>query len=151
MLVKIAPDLSETNLEDVVAVAVGAGISGIIATNTTISREGLKSSATEVEACGAGGLSGRPLTERSTNMIARIYRLAGDKLTIIGVGGIFNAKDAWDKFSAGASMVQVYTGMIYEGASIARKINAGLAELLEQRGFRSLEEAIGSQADGHSS
>ncbi|MEO6392733.1 MAG: quinone-dependent dihydroorotate dehydrogenase [Pyrinomonadaceae bacterium] len=145
LLVKIAPDLRDDELASIIESAVEAGLSGIIATNTTVSREGLKSSAEEVASCGAGGLSGRPLTKGSTDMIAKIYRMAGDKLTIVGVGGVFNAHDAWEKISAGASLIQIYTGMIYEGAGIARQINAGLAELLAQHGFNSLEEAVGSR------
>lgn len=147
LLVKIAPDLTDEDLASIVKTAIEARLSGIIATNTTTSREGLQSSDRAIEACGAGGLSGRPLTKRSTDMIAKIYRVAGPKLTVIGVGGIFTAQDAWDKICAGASLVQTYTGMIYEGAGIARQINAGLAELLVQHGFRSLDEAVGSRAD----
>lgn len=147
LLVKIAPDLSDDELASIVETAVEARLSGIIATNTTISREGLRSSDRAIEACGAGGLSGKPLTRRSTDMIAKIHRMAGDRLQIIGVGGIFTAQDAWDKICAGASLVQVYTGMIYEGADIVRKINAGLAERVAQHGFNSLEEAVGCRRD----
>lgn len=147
LLVKIAPDLNEHDLESIVETIQQANIAGIIATNTTTSRVGLLTPKEKVEACGAGGLSGAPLRSRSTAMIAALYRLTRGRLAIIGVGGIFTAEDAWEKISAGASLVQLYTGFIYQGAGIARDINEGLAEILSRQGFRTLDEAIGCRAE----
>ena len=146
LLVKIAPDLTDADLESIVEIAERAGLSGIIATNTTTSRAGLTTPADEVAACGAGGLSGAPLRARSTEMIATLYRLTRGRMTIIGVGGVFTAEDAWEKISAGASLIQLYTGFIYEGAGVARDINEGLAEIVSRRGFRTLDEAVGCRA-----
>lgn len=147
LLVKIAPDLALRDLETIVEVAEGAKLAGIIATNTTTSRDGLTTPPERVAACGEGGLSGAPLRARSTEVIAALYRLTRGRMTIIGVGGVFTARDAWEKVTAGASLVQLYTGFIYEGASVARDINEGLAEILSQKGFRTLDEAVGSRAE----
>lgn len=146
LLIKIAPDLEMRELEAIVDVAVSSKLAGIIATNTTISRAGLRTPAEKVAAFGQGGLSGAPLRSRSTEMIAALYRLTQSKLTIIGVGGIFSAADAWEKICAGASLVQLYTGFVYEGVGIVREINEGLQELMTQQGFRSLDEAVGCRA-----
>lgn len=147
LLVKIAPDLSTRELEEIVEVALATGLSGIIATNTTTSRAGLlRTPAREVEACGQGGLSGAPLRAPSTEIIARLYHLARGRLSIIGVGGIFNAEDAWEKICAGACLVQLYTGFIYEGVGVASRINDGLAEILRREGFRFLDDAVGCRA-----
>lgn len=146
MLVKIAPDLNTEDLEAIVDIAQRSQMSGIIATNTTTSRAGLSTPAAEVKGYGEGGLSGAPLRARSNKMIAALYRLTRGSLAIIGVGGIFNAQDAWQKISAGASLVQLYTGFIYEGVTVARDINEGLAKILSEQGFRSLDEAVGSRA-----
>jgi dihydroorotate dehydrogenase len=146
LLVKIAPDLNQQDLEAIVETAEQAKLAGIIATNTTTSRAGLMSAPELVKACGEGGLSGAPLRSRSTEMIAALYRLARGRLNIIGVGGIFNAEDAWEKVSAGASLIQLYTGFIYRGIGIARDINMGLAEILAKQGFRTLDEAVGCRA-----
>jgi len=147
LLVKVAPDLEEQELELIVEVARRTEIDGIIATNTTIARENLASaSAGVVSAIGAGGLSGAPLRARSTEVIRALYRLSRGEITIIGVGGIFNATDAWEKICAGASLVQLYTGFIYEGLTAARDINDGLAQILSREGFRTLDEAIGCRA-----
>ena len=143
---KIAPDLSESEIESIVDVATGLKIAGLIATNTTISRAGLQTSTTEVEAFGEGGLSGAPLQKRSNEVIALIYRLTNGKLPIIGVGGVFTAADAWEKICAGASLIQLYTGFIYEGPGVARRVNEGLAEILKREGFRTLDEAVGCRA-----
>jgi len=146
LLVKLAPDLDKRELEMIVDVARRANVSGIVATNTTIGREGLQTPPAEVKACGEGGLSGAPLRSRSTQMIANLYRLAAGSMVVIGVGGIFTAQDAWEKICAGASLVQLYTGFIYQGPSIAREINDGLAEILKREGFHALDEAVGSRA-----
>jgi dihydroorotate dehydrogenase len=147
LLVKVAPDLGEGELEMVVDAARGAGVAGIIATNTTTSRDNLGTNAAQVAACGEGGLSGAPLRERSTRVVATLHRLTRGALEIIGVGGIFGADDAWEKICAGASLVQLYTGFVYEGFGVVRRINEGLATLLEKHGFRTLDEAVGCRAD----
>jgi len=146
LLVKLAPDLGPAELELIVDVAKGCDVDGLIATNTTISRDGLRTLTSEVEACGAGGLSGAPLKKRSTQIIASLYRQSAGALKIIGVGGIFSAADAWEKICAGASLVQLYTGFIYQGPRIAQDINRGLLELMKREGLNSLDEAVGSRA-----
>jgi dihydroorotate dehydrogenase len=146
LLVKLAPDLEPAELELIVDVARRCKIAGLIATNTTIERQGLQTTTAEVSACGAGGLSGAPLRSRSTKMIANLYRLSAGSMRIVGVGGIFTAADAWEKICAGASLVQLYTGFIYQGPSIASEINRGLADILNREGFKSLDEAVGSRA-----
>ncbi len=143
LLLKIAPDLSESEIESIVEVATRLQIAGLIATNTTISRAGLQTSRAEVEAYGEGGLSGAPLRHRSNEVIALIHRLTRGELPIVGVGGVFTAEDAWDKICAGASLIQLYTGFIYEGPGVARRINEGVAEILQREGFGSLDEAVG--------
>ena len=143
LLVKIAPDLTEIEIESIVEVASAQKIAGIIATNTTIRRDGLQTSLAEVAACGEGGLSGAPLRGRANEVIAMIYRMTQGKLPIIGVGGVFSAADAWEKVCAGASLIQLYTGFIYEGPGVARRINEGLVGILQREGFRSLDEAVG--------
>lgn len=146
LLVKIAPDLQERDLESIVEIALGAKLDGIIATNTTTSRADLQTPPEIVAACGEGGLSGAPLRSRATAVIASLYRLTRGRMTIIGVGGVFTAQDAWEKISAGASLIQLYTGLIYQGIGIARDINDGLAEILRKQGFDSLDEAVGCRA-----
>jgi dihydroorotate dehydrogenase len=144
LLVKIAPDLADGDVHAIVDLCLRLNVSGIIATNTTISRDGLKTR--NVEGFGSGGLSGRPLAERSNQVIAQIYRHSNGKLPIVGVGGVFSAQDAFDKFAAGASLVQAYTGFIYSGPSFAVNVLFGLAEILKERGFGSIDEAVGSGA-----
>lgn len=143
ILIKVSPDWSEAELDRDLEVARGY-IDGIIAVNTTTSRAGLSTRDPRLISQ-EGGLSGPPLRERATEVIAYIYRRTGGKLPIIGVGGIFTALDAFEKICAGASLVQVYTGLIYEGPGIVRKINRGLVRLLETYGYESIAEAIGSE------
>lgn len=126
ILLKIAPDLTDSQLDDIVEIVTETGIAGVIATNTTLSRAGLNSDAADVEAIGAGGLSGKPLKSRSTEVIRYLNKKSHGKFGIIGVGGINNAADAKEKLEAGASLVQVYSGFIYEGPSIAKNTNKGL-------------------------
>ena len=147
LLLKIAPDLTEPEIESIVEVAMGAGISGIIATNTTVRRDDLLTSNEYVTACGEGGLSGAPLRQRSNQAVALIYRLTRGALPIVGVGGVFTAEDAWEKICAGASLIQLYTGFIYEGPNVARQINEGLAGILKREGFHSLDDAVGCRAE----
>jgi len=142
LLVKIAPDLSEGEIEEAVDICVKYEIAGIIATNTTISREGLASP--NVEAFGSGGLSGRPLRAKSTRVIETVYRCSNGKLPIIGVGGVFTGDDAFEKIAAGASLVQAYTGFIYGGPPFPRDVNKRLAEILKEKGFSTVEGAVGS-------
>ena len=143
LLVKLSPDLTTQELEMIIDVVQELKIDGVIATNTTIGRSNLHSSMQDINACGEGGLSGKPLASRSTEMIADLFRLTRGKLPIIGVGGIFTAADAWEKIAAGASLVQLYTGFIYQGPCVAKAINDGLATFMEQGGFENLEAAVG--------
>ena len=149
LLVKLSPDLSREQLELIVDVLLRLQIDGIIATNTTILRDDLSSDRREIEACGEGGLSGEPLKHRSTRMVTELYRLTKGKVPIIGVGGIFNAEDAWEKIAAGASLVQLYTGFIYQGPRIARDINEGLERILKREGVPNLDAAVGCRATDH--
>lgn len=146
LLLKIAPDLNAYEIASIVEIAARANVAGIIATNTTVSRDGLQSSPARIKASGDGGLSGAPLRNRSNEVIQMIYRLTNGSLPIIGVGGVFTAEDAWEKICAGASLIQLYTGFIYEGPGIARDINEGLRRILSKEGFVSLDEAVGSRA-----
>lgn len=126
LLLKIAPDLTDSQLDDIISIVAETGIQGIVATNTTIDRSNLKTAAAEVEALGAGGLSGKPLRERATEVIKYLHDKSNGSFPIIAVGGIYTAADAIEKLEAGASLVQVYTGFIYEGPTIARDICKGL-------------------------
>ena len=141
LLVKIAPDLSEPEIEAIVDIALRLNLAGIIATNTTIKREGLQTK--NVESMGSGGLSGKPLQKRSNEVIKQIYRCSKGTLPIIGVGGIFDAEDGFEKIAAGACLLQAYTGFIYQGITFARDINFGLARIIKEKGFDSFDEIIG--------
>lgn len=146
LLVKVSPDLAQEELGMIVDVVRRTGVAGIIATNTTIDRSGLRTPVSKIREVGEGGLSGAPLKNRSNQIIAALYSLTGGSIPIIGVGGIFNAKDAWEKISAGASLIQLYTGFIYEGPGVAKRINKGLEKILAEEGFQSLDAAVGSRA-----
>lgn len=146
LLVKLSPDLDQAELETIVDVITGLNIDGIIATNTTTHRDNLSADKSLVDRIGDGGLSGAPLRQRSTHMIASLYQLTGGKIPLIGVGGIFTAADAWEKIAAGASLVQIYTGFIYQGPRIAKEINEGLATLVRNGGFKHIDEAVGHLA-----
>lgn len=130
LLLKIAPDLTNEQLDDIISIVKETGIDGLVATNTTISRSGLKTPQTEVEKIGAGGLSGLPVKQRATEVIRYIHKNSNGKIPIIAVGGIFTAADAIEKLNAGASLVQVYTGFIYEGPAIAANICKGILKSL---------------------
>jgi len=130
LLLKIAPDLSDSQLDDIIEIVREVKIDGIIATNTTISREGLSTPVAEVEALGNGGLSGKPLTKRSTEVIRYLHQKSGGAFPIIGVGGIHSPEDALEKIAAGASLIQLYTGFIYEGPGLLRQIKRALAKSL---------------------
>jgi dihydroorotate dehydrogenase len=144
LLLKIAPDVNESELQSIIDVATGAQVAGIIATNTTVSRNVLLTDSDQVKALGAGGLSGAPLRKRSNEVISIIYRTTKGKLPIIGVGGVFSAVDAWEKIISGASLIQLYTGFIYEGPRVTRTINEGLFEILQRGGFSHFDDAVGS-------
>lgn len=126
LLLKIAPDLTNEQLDDIVSIVSETGIQGIVATNTTIERSGLDSNATEIAKIGAGGLSGKPLRKRATEVISYLYKKSNGSFPIIAAGGIFTAEDAQEKLNAGATLVQVYTGFIYEGPAIVSNICKGL-------------------------
>ncbi|MEO8890694.1 MAG: quinone-dependent dihydroorotate dehydrogenase [Coleofasciculaceae cyanobacterium] len=148
ILVKIAPDLEWDAIADVVSLAQTYQLAGIIATNTTIRRDLLKTQM--IAATGklvseeAGGISGAPVRQRSTEVIRFIYQQTQGKLPIIGVGGIFTAEDAWEKITAGASLIQVYTGWVYEGPWMVRRILSGLQQKLKEKQLTSIAEAVGS-------
>jgi dihydroorotate dehydrogenase len=143
LLVKIAPDLTEQEREDIASVALAAGIDGLIVSNTTVDRPaGLVSThATE-----SGGLSGRPLSAASTSLLADMYRLTGGRLPLIGVGGVTSAADAYQKVRAGACLVQLYTALVFAGPRLVTEIKKGLVELLRRDGFTCIAEAVGAQA-----
>jgi dihydroorotate dehydrogenase len=141
LLVKVAPDLDDADLARVVDAAMAQGAAGLVATNTTVSREGLREPSTQ-----SGGLSGLPLRARATAVVRTLHRLAGPQLPIIGVGGIFSARDAYEKIRAGASLVQIYTGLLYEGPWLARRISRGLVALLQRDGCRHVRDAVGVDA-----
>jgi len=143
IFLKIAPDLGPDDLAALAEVAVSCGVSGIIATNTTLSREGLRAP----QALQVGGLSGAPLFERSTRILAQLSKLTQGKLPLIGVGGIGSADQAYAKIRAGACAVQLYTAMVYQGLSVAADIARGLDTLLARDGFATVAEAIGTNRD----
>lgn len=140
VFLKIAPDLSRDDLAQIAEVALASGISGIIATNTTLSREGLKSANREE----MGGLSGAPLFEKSTRVLAQLSQLTHGLMPLIGVGGISSAEQAYQKIRAGASAVQFYTAMVYQGISLAAEIAHGLDALLARDGFETVATAVGT-------
>lgn len=139
VFLKIAPDLDREGIEDIAAVALETGVDAVIATNTTLSREGLQSS----HRAEAGGLSGAPLFEKSTRVLAQLSELLDGQVPLVGVGGISNAEQAYAKICAGASAVQLYTAMVYGGLSLAGDIAKGLDQLLARDGFATVAEAVG--------
>ncbi|BCI53841.1 dihydroorotate dehydrogenase (quinone) [Mycolicibacterium litorale] len=142
VLVKIAPDLSDTDVDEIADLAVELGLAGIVATNTTVSREGLKTPG--VADLGPGGISGAPVAARSLEVLRRLYRRAGDRLVLVSVGGIETADDAWERITSGASLLQGYTGFVYGGGLWAKHIHDGLAARLRAEGFTSLSDAVGA-------
>ena len=146
LLVKIAPELGEGFLEDIVKLVKKYKLSGIVATNTTIQRPKAKHKSSEKVYQEKGGLSGAPLKDQSTEMIRKIFKMTNGKIPIIGVGGIFTADDAWEKITAGASILQLYTGLVFEGPSIAKNIVKGLNKRLKSEGFESISDAVGINA-----
>ncbi len=143
VFLKIAPDLTDEELADIADVARDTGVDAVIATNTTLSREGLQSSHRDQ----AGGLSGAPLFKKSTRVVARLSKLLNDDVPLIGVGGISSADQAYAKICAGASAVQLYTAMVFGGLSLAADIARGLDTLLERDGFKTVADAVGSKRE----
>ncbi|HIK36787.1 MAG: quinone-dependent dihydroorotate dehydrogenase [Geminocystis sp.] len=150
ILLKIAPDLDKQAIGEIVKVARKYQLAGIVATNTTTSREGLKTRI--LDATGkpiteeAGGISGLPLQKRSTEIIAYIYHQTGGEMPIVGVGGIFDAESAWEKITAGATLLQFYTGWIYQGPWVVPTILRGLSQKVQENGFKHLSEAVGCRS-----
>lgn len=138
---KIAPDLSDEEKKDIASVALAAKIDGLIVTNTTIARPDSLSSEHKGE---TGGLSGEPLRDMSTKMVHDIYALTRGKVPIIGVGGVATGQDAYDKIRAGASLVQMYSMLIYEGPGVVSRVKKDLAALLERDGYQSVADAVGA-------
>jgi len=139
VLLKIAPDLTQAELADIAELALAHGLEGIIATNTTLNREGLVSP----HAAEAGGLSGQPLFARSTEVLAQLYRLTGGQVPLIGVGGVATPEQAYAKIRAGAGAVQLYTAMVYHGIGLPGRIARGLERLLARDGFANVSDAVG--------
>ena len=151
LLLKLSPPLSEklvfdTQLEDLVAVAEAHEIDGFIATNTASDRTGLSASAENLERIGGGGLSGAPLQARATRLVRYLYRATDGRIPIIGVGGVRDVDSAYEKICAGASLVQVYTGLIYEGPGLVRRIKEGLVDRVREEGYANISDAVGSAA-----
>lgn len=142
VLVKIAPDLSDADVDEIADLAVELGLAGIVATNTTISRDGLRTPG--AADLGAGGVSGAPVAARSLEILRRLHRRVGDRLVLVSVGGIESADDAWERIVNGAALVQAYTGFVYGGGLWAKRVHDGLAQRLHAGGFGSLAEAVGS-------
>lgn len=146
ILVKVAPDLSFTALDEILELVMPRQIAGIVATNTTISRPSPETPQAQRVYGETGGLSGRPLRARSTEVIRHLFRQTRGNLPIIGVGGIFSDADAWEKVTAGASLLQVYTGLVYEGPAVCKQIVTGLIERLEAKSFTNLRQAVGIES-----
>ncbi|MGE2736995.1 quinone-dependent dihydroorotate dehydrogenase [Mycolicibacterium vaccae] len=142
VLVKIAPDLADDDVDAIADLAVELGLAGIVATNTTISRAGLATPG--VDALGPGGVSGPPVAARSLEVLRALYARVGDRLVLISAGGIETADDAWERITAGATLLQGYTGFVYGGGLWAKHIHEGLAARLHAAGFTSLSDAVGS-------
>lgn len=146
VLVKIAPDLSDAEVDAVADLALHLGLAGIVATNTTTQRVGLRSPERVVTATGAGGLSGPPLAARSVQVLRRLRARLGDRLVLVSVGGVQTDQDVWERITAGASLVQAYTAFIYHGPFWARRVQRGVARRLREGGFASVADAVGSAA-----
>lgn len=145
LLLKVAPDLTDDEVDTIAEVARSLRLDGIIATNTTISRLGLKTPAERVEKIGAGGLSGPPVAGRALEVLRRLRQHLGPEVVLIASGGIRNADDAWQRIRAGATLVQVYTALIYEGPGLPRQIAGGIAKRLREAGFDSVMQAVGTE------
>ena len=146
LLVKIAPDLADSDIDAIADLATELGLDGIIATNTTIGRPGLTSDPAQVAAAGPGGLSGAPLRPRALEVLRRLHARAGDRLVLVAAGGIETADDAWERIAAGATLVQAYTGFIYGGPRWPWRVQDGLARRARAAGLASISEARGTEA-----
>jgi dihydroorotate dehydrogenase len=144
VLVKIAPDLADEDVDAVADLALELALDGIIATNTTIARDGLTADPAEVERIGAGGLSGAPLGPRAQEVLERLYRRTAGRLTLVAAGGIADADDAWARIRAGATLVQLYTGFVFGGPRTADRLNRGLAARAREAGFARVQDAVGA-------
>lgn len=144
VFLKVAPDLNETEIDDIAKAVLGSNIDALIVSNTTLARVGLKSSSIAQE---AGGLSGVPLFERSTIVLAKAHERLQGKVPLVGVGGVHNVETAWQKIEAGASLVQLYTGLVYEGPTLPEVILTGLSKRLSDEGLSSIKEICGRNAD----
>jgi dihydroorotate dehydrogenase len=148
IFLKIDPDMPRENLDAVIDTVLDSALEGIVATNTTLTRPEPTDRPDYPQVFSeTGGMSGKPLKQKSTDLIRHIYSRTQGKLTIIGVGGIFNAQDAWEKIGAGASLVQAYSGMVFEGPGMARSIVEGLRDQVELHGLSSIQEAVGKELD----
>jgi len=147
ILLKIAPDLNDGQLEDIVDIVKETKLAGLIATNTTISRDGLVTDPQSVKEIGNGGLSGLPLTQRSRDIVAQAFRLADGAFPVIGVGGIMTPHDAWRMICSGASLVQIYTGFIYGGPGMVKGINQCVLSKIRELGLSSVGDAVGRDVD----
>jgi dihydroorotate dehydrogenase len=146
LLVKIAPDLADEDIDAIAALVVELGVDGIIATNTTISRDHLTSDPAQVAAIGTGGLSGPPLKPRALEVLRRLRAHTGDRVVLIASGGIHTADDAWERITAGATLVQAYTGFVHGGPLWPHRIHAGLARRARDAGLTSIQQAVGTSA-----
>jgi dihydroorotate dehydrogenase len=145
ILVKVAPDLSFEALDEILELTGPRQLAGIVATNTTLTRPPANDSTIQAVYAQAGGLSGRPLRERSTEVLRHLYRQSRGQLPIIGVGGVFDATDAWEKINAGASLLQIYTSLVYRGPGVIGKIVNGLRQRMKQAGYTDLRQAVGQR------
>jgi dihydroorotate dehydrogenase len=143
LFVKISPDMEDADIADFVEAAIESGLAGIIATNTTIGRPGIAESAVDVT---KGGLSGRPLRQRANEVLRFLYRTSQGKIPLVGVGGIDSPESAYERIRSGASLIQIYTGMIYEGPYLAKHINQGLLSLMRRDGVGNINEVVGIDA-----
>lgn len=151
VLLKLPPPVSDrivfdSGLQEIVRLAREYGVAGFVAVNTASDREGLAVRPDRLDAIGKGGLSGRPLEARATSLVRHLYRLTEGTMPVIGVGGVFSAEDAYRKLRAGASLVQLYTALVYRGPDVVREIKTGLTRLLEKDGFDSVADAVGVDA-----
>lgn len=142
VLIKLSPDLTEEELKDIVEVSKDNNISGYICTNLTKKPERIREKLKD-GVVGKGGISGKPISELSNEMIRRVYKMTKGKAVIVGVGGLFTANDAYEKIKAGASLLELITGMVYEGPSVISSINMGLVDLLKKDGYNNISESVG--------
>ena len=149
LLVKIAPDLEDAEVDAVADLALDLGLDGIVATNTTVRRDALTSPPDVVSAAGAGGLSGPPLQKRSLQVLHRLRERTGGRLLLVSAGGIESADDVWERIQAGASLVQAYTGFVYGGPLWPSRVQRGLAERLRRAGHATLADAVGTTPRDH--